>query len=388
MKRRISKVPFFRLRLGTPEKRVVSRVIESGWVTSGPTARALEEKIKKLVHARYAIAVSSATAGLHLSLKAAGIGTGDEVITSPYTMAATVEAILYTGATPVFAEIDPLTLNIDPAQVAKRISRRTEAIIPVDIAGLPCDYDALLKIARQRKVLLIEDAAHSLGAQFQSKPVGSLCDATVFSFYSTKNITTGEGGMVVTDDKLLASRVRLLSLHGMTSSGWKRYAGGGWKYDIVELGYKYNLSDLAAGLGLGQLTRFGEMQKKRELLAKRYIENLSRLGGFIETPYIDRRSRHGWHLFIIKIIPERLRITRDRFISELEKRGIGCGVHFIPIYRFSYFRKHLKLKISDFSATESAYQRVISLPFYPDLAFGEVDYVSERIAELCRKFCR
>ncbi len=191
MKRRISKVPFFRLRLGTPEKRAVSKVIESGWVTSGPTARALEEKIKKLVQARYAVAVSSATAGLHLSLKAAGIGTGDEVITSPYTMAATVEAILYTGATPVFAEIDPLTLNIDPAQVAKRISRRTEAIIPVDIAGLPCDYDALLKIARQRKVLLIEDAAHSLGAQFQSKPVGSWCDATVFSFYSTKNITTG-----------------------------------------------------------------------------------------------------------------------------------------------------------------------------------------------------
>ncbi|MEP0828309.1 MAG: DegT/DnrJ/EryC1/StrS family aminotransferase [bacterium] len=388
MKRNILKVPFFRLKLGTPEKRAVSNVIESGWVTSGPTARALEEKIKKLVQARYAVAVSSATAGLHLSLKAAGIGPGDEVITSPYTMAATVEAILYAGAIPVFAEIDPFTLNIDPAQVAKRISRRTEAIIPVDIAGLPCDYDALLKIARQRKVLLIEDAAHSLGAQFQSKPIGSLCDATVFSFYSTKNVTTGEGGMVVTDSKILASRVRLLALHGMTSAGWKRYAGGGWKYDIVELGYKYNLSDLAAGLGLGQLTRFGEMQKKRELLAKRYIENLSRLGTFIETPYIDRRSRHCWHLFIIKIIPERLRITRDRFIRELEKRGIGCGVHFIPIYRFSYFRKHLKLKISDFPATESAYQRVISLPFYPDLTFAEVDCVTEKIAEICRHFRR
>lgn len=382
------KVPFFRLRLGTPEKKAVSRVIESGWVTSGPIARALEEKIKKLVHARHAVAVSSATAGLHLSLKAAGIGAGDEVITSPYTMAATVEAILYTGATPVFADIEPLTLNIDPARVKSKITRKTKAVIPVDIAGLPCDYDAVLKIARQRKVLLIEDAAHSLGAQFKSKPVGSLCDATVFSFYSTKNITTGEGGMVVTDDKLLASRVRLLSLHGMTSSGWKRYAGGRWKYDIVELGYKYNLSDLAAGLGLGQLTRFSRMQKRRQMLADRYMKNLSAVQQFIELPSVDRRSRHGWHLFIIKICPERLRITRDRCIRELEKNGVGCGVHFIPIYRFRYFQEHLKLKISDFPLTERAYQRVISLPFYPDLSIREVDYVSERMAELCRRFSR
>ena len=294
------KVPFFRLKLSSVEEREVMKVLRSGWVTTGPAVREFEDRVKKISGARYAVAVSSCTAGLHLALEALDIGPDDEVITTPFTMAATIEAILYCGATPIFADIDPITLNIDPNQIENKISSKTRAIIPVDIAGLPCDYDRLKKLARKDNLFIIEDAAHSLGAEFRGNPVGSLVDMTAFSFYSTKNITTGEGGMVVTNQKRIADKIRRLSLHGMTSSGWKRYSGGGWKYDIIDLGYKYNLSDLAAGLGLGQLERFNAFREKREKLAERYFLGLQDLKEYVELPRVDGKLRHAWHLFIIR----------------------------------------------------------------------------------------
>jgi len=382
------RVPFFRLTIGDDERREVLKVLDSGWVTSGPAVRAFENRMRLLVHSKYAIAVSSATAGLHLALEASGIGPGDEVITSPFTMAATVEAILYTGATPIFADIDSLTLNIDVNEVERKISSRTRAIIPVDIAGLPCEYSALRRIARKSKLLLIEDAAHSFGATYKGVPIGSLTDATVFSFYSTKNITTGEGGMVITDSKKLADRIRLLSLHGMTSSGWKRYAGGSWKYDIVELGFKYNLSDLVAGLGLGQLARFKQIQKKRRLLAERYLKNLGSSKDFLELPHVDKKARHAWHLFIIKLKTDLLRISRDRFIEEMDKRGVSCGVHFIPIYHFQYFKKRLKMRALEYPNCESAFHRVVTLPFYPNLSLEEVNFVCKAVADCIKRFGR
>ncbi|MCX6826384.1 MAG: DegT/DnrJ/EryC1/StrS family aminotransferase, partial [candidate division Zixibacteria bacterium] len=323
---------------------------------------------------------------LHLVLKGLKIGKGDEVITTPFTMAATIEAILYTGARPVLIDIDPVTLNINSALIEKYISRKTKAIIAVDIAGWPCDYDNLRRIAQKCKLHLVEDAAHSLGAYYQGKPIGSIAEATVFSFYSTKNITTGEGGMVVTNSKSLADEVRLLALHGMTSSGWKRYSGGGWKYDINNLGFKYNMPDLAAGLGLGQLSRFDNLQKKRTSLAQRYLRHLEPLEDYLELPYRDTRSRHSWHLFIIKLDLCRWRISRDKLINELEKNGVGCSVHFIPIYRFSYFKKILKIQPRQFPFCESAFKRVISLPLFPDLSFREVDYVCDTLRTLTEKY--
>jgi dTDP-4-amino-4,6-dideoxygalactose transaminase len=382
------KVPFFRLKLTSLEEKETLKVLRSGWVTSGPAAKEFEEKIKEIASAPYAIAVSSCTAGLHLALMASGIGPGDEVVAAPFTMAATIEAILYCGAKPVMADIDPATLNIDPVFIEKKKTTKTKAIVAVDIAGWPCDYDAIKKIASKSDLIVIEDAAHSLGAIYRGRPIGSFADATVFSFYSTKNITTGEGGMVVCRKKKLADKIRHLSLHGMTSSGWKRYAGGGWKYDITDLGYKYNLSDLAAGLGLGQLKRFQRLFQERKRLADAYLTKIGKYNQYIIPPYCDNEARHAWHLFIIRIIPDRWKIGRDRIIEELEKMGVGCGVHFIPIYRFSYFKKKLGLKASDFPNCERAFKSVISLPFYPGLTRRELHYVCDSLERAIRKFGR
>ena len=382
------KVPFFRLKLGPAEKNSVLDVIKSGWVTTGPRVREFEQKISKLTGARYAAAVSSGTAGLFLGLKALSVGKGDEVITSAFTMVATVEAILHAGARPVLADIDPVTLNIDFRSVEKEITKKTRAIITVDIAGRPCDYGKLKKLARQNGLYLVDDAAHALGAEYRNKPVGSIADLSVFSFYPTKNITSGEGGMVVSNSKKVIEKVKHLSLHAMSSSGWKRYSGGGWKYDVTDLGYKFNLSDLSAGLALGQLKRFNTLRDKRRKLAGRYMKKLNDLSEYIELPYEDETSSHAWHLFVIKLNLSKLKITRNKFIDEMEKSGIGCGVHFIPVYHFSYYKKILTSNIRAFPNSEKSFRRVISLPFYPDLTFTELDYVCQAIRKLIQHYGR
>ncbi|MBN2227305.1 MAG: DegT/DnrJ/EryC1/StrS family aminotransferase [candidate division Zixibacteria bacterium] len=380
------KVPFFRLRLSAQEKKEVADALASGWITSGPKVSALEKGICALTGARHAVAVSSGTAGLHLALEALGITVGDQVITTPYTMIATIEAILYTGAEPVLVDIDAATLNIDPALIESKITRKTKAIVAVDIAGCPCDYRRLRAIARKYHLALIADAAHSLGADYRGQAVGTLADATVFSFYSTKNLTTGEGGMVLTGRKRLADEIRLLALHGMTSSGWKRYAGGSWKYDVVRLGYKYNLSDVSAALGLGQLRGFEKRQAKRAGLANRYNRKLADLGGLLDLPFCPDGSNHAWHLYVIRPIPERWGISRDRLIVELENRGVGCGVHFIPIHTFTHVKKILPVGRYHLPICEREAGRAISLPLYPDLTLREADYVCEVIHELAKRF--
>ncbi len=380
------KVPFFRLKLGAAEKSAVSDVIKSGWVTTGPRVKEFEQKICKLADAKYAVAVSSGTAGLFLALKALSIGKGDEVITSAYTMVATVEVILHCGAKPVLADIDPVTLNIDFNSIKEKITKKTKAIIAVDIAGWPCDYKSLKKMAKDNNLYLIDDAAHALGGKYGNKPIGSIADLSVFSFYPTKNITSGEGGMVVSNSKKTIEKIKHLSLHAMSSSGWKRYSGGSWRYDVTDLGYKFNLSDLSAGLALGQLKRSDTLQNKRIKLAARYRKNLNDITEYIELPFEDKTSTHAWHLFIIKLNLSKLKITRNQFIAEMEKRGIGCGVHFIPIYRFSYYKKSLKFNIKDFSNCEKSFKRVISLPFYIDLSYPELDYVCEAIKKLIKKY--
>jgi dTDP-4-amino-4,6-dideoxygalactose transaminase len=303
-------------------------------------------------------------------------------------MTATIEAIIHAGGKPRLVDIDPVTLNIDPVGVEGAIGRRTRVIVAVDIAGFPCDYGRLNPLAKKHKLFLLDDAAHAFGAVYKKRPVGSIADATVFSFYPTKNITTGEGGMVLSDHKRLVDKVRHLSLHAMTSSGWQRYRGGNWRYDVTALGYKFNMPDLNAALGIGQLRNFSCLQARRRQLARRYYRCLNDLKEYIELPPKAADIDPAWQLFIIKINRRRWSIGRDRLIVELEKRGVGCGVHYIPVYRFSYYRDFLKLNAKQFAHAENAHCRVISLPFYPDLHENEVDYIGEVLTGLVQKFGR
>jgi perosamine synthetase len=273
-------------------------------------------------------------------------------------------------------------MNIDPAIVEPAITKKTKAIITVDISGCPCDYDRLTQISEKYGLFLITDGAHSLGAEYNGRPIGMIADATVFSFYPTKNITTGEGGMVVSNREELTKNVRLLSLHGMTSSGWKRFKGGSWKYDVVAPGYKCNISDINAALGVAQMKRFGEIQKRRENIALRYMKSLKDIEEYIELPYYPENCTHANHLFIIKINNERCPIDRDELIEKLESTGVGCGVHFIPVYHFSYFKKIFNCRPEDFPNCETAFNSVITLPLYPDLKNNEVDYVCETLRDL------
>ena len=360
----------------------VSEAIRSGWLTTGPKVALFEARIREFVNARHAVAVNSCTAALHLSLAAAGVGPGDEVITSPYTFASTGETILYLGARPVFADVQPDTLNIDPDAVRRALRARTKAIVPVHIAGHPCDMEPLRQAARKKRIPIIEDAAHALGTTYQGRPVGSLSELTCFSFYATKNLTTGEGGMVTTNDARLADRVRRLSLHGLTRDAWKRYArGGSWRYDIVELGYKYNMTDVAAGLGLAQFQKFGAMQARRREIAQRYTRLLEGCDAF-DLPRESDASTHAWHLYILRLRPRVLTIGRDAVIEKLRSAGIGTSVHFLPLHLFSFYRKTFGYRKGSFPHAEKESARAISLPLYPGLSTEAQDRVVDALLSL------
>lgn len=390
-KTKITAVPFYRQSFGHDEFREIKDTIQSGWVTTGKKTKKLEELIATYLGSKHTIATNSCTSAMHLLLSASGIGPGDEVITTPYTFAATSEAILYTGAKPVYADIDYDTLNLTPDAVAKKIRRKTKALLPVHIAGLPADMSAFSKLARANKIKIFDDAAHALGASYRGKKIGSIGDGSAFSFYATKNLTTGEGGMVATQNKRLAEKIRLLSLHAMSKGAWKRYsAGGSWRYDISELGFKYNMSDLAASLGLAQFKKFKNFQKKRAIAANRYLANLAQIDA-IKLPVVPTSasdSVHAWHLFLMRLRLDQLKIDRDQFIEELKKYNIGTSVHFIPLFYQSYYAKRFKLNPRQFPQADRAFQEVITLPLYPDLKRAEIDYVCEAVAQICKKYRR
>jgi dTDP-4-amino-4,6-dideoxygalactose transaminase len=366
----------------------VADSIRSGWLTTGPKVHRFEERLASLVRARHAVALNSCTAALHLALKVLGVKAGDEVVTSPYTFAATGEAILYLGARPVFADIDPATLNLDPARVEKAMTRRTAALMPVHIAGLPCDMTALSAIARRRGVPVVEDAAHALGAAVRGRPIGSLSDMTCFSFYATKNLATGEGGMVTLRDRRDAETLRRLSLHGLSRDAWKRYTrSGSWRYDVVSLGYKYNLTDLAAGIGLAQLAKFRSMQSRRRRLARRYSRLLRGHEAF-DLPIEDKTSTHAWHLYIVRLRHGVLRLDRDRFMAGLAERGIGASVHFLPLHLHSFYRRTFGYERGAFPITERESARALSLPLYPGLSVEAQDRVVEALLDLAGRHRR
>ncbi|NOT33282.1 MAG: DegT/DnrJ/EryC1/StrS aminotransferase family protein [Candidatus Eisenbacteria bacterium] len=374
--------------IGEREKQLVLETLDSGWITTGRHAQTLGTRIAEMAGARHGLAVNSATGALHLALVALGVKRGDEVITSTYTFAACVNVIEHVGATPVLVDIEPDTLCLDPRAVEAAITPRTRAILSVDYAGHPADYRSLLPLAERHGLPIIEDAAHALGARLDGRPVGSWATITAFSFYATKNLTTGEGGAAVTNDPKLAEQLAILSLHGMNRDAWKRYtAAGSWYYEVTLPGYKYNLSDVLAAIGVGQLERFEEFQRIRGELVAHYHRRLSELPE-IRRPITREGVEHAWHLYPIGLELERLTIDRARFIQELRAENVGTSVHFIPIHRHPHFRDTFGFDAARFPVAEDAYERAITLPLFPRMTERDVDQVCEAVAKVVAHFRR
>ncbi len=375
------KIPLYDLKLPKRTIKEVNDVLESGWLTTGPKVQAFEKAVAAALKVRYVAAVSSATAGLQVALEALGTGQGGRVITSPFTFVASVEAILRAGGMPVFADIDPVTLNIDPDEVVRKLDPKTNCVVPVDIAGQLADYPRLVEICDQHKLPLIADASHSFGATLKRKATAQWADAAIYSCHATKNLTCGEGGLVASRHKILRESIKLASMHCMTSSAYQRRQTSTWEYDVVDLGAKANMSDVHAAIGLGQLSVFEKNQAKRVKIAARYEKNLVGLAEHLETPPVHKGHKHAWHLYIIRLHLSGLKIDRAEFINLMAEAGVGCGVHYKPLTEMSYYRQ-LGFEPKHFPNTTYIGQRVVSLPMYPELKLSDVDYVCERATDI------
>lgn len=360
--------------------------LRSRWIAKGPRTLKFEKEFAEYLGAKHAVAVNSCTAALHVALLTQDIGPGDEVITTPMTFASTASTILHCGARPVFADIDYATGCIDPAQVEKKITPRTKAVVPVHYSGQVCDLDKIYALADKYGLFVSEDAAHALWSRYKGRLIGcGLKGAASYSFYATKNLTTGDGGMLVTDRDDVAERARILVGQGMSHNAWNRYAkGGSWHYDIVEPGYKYNMFDLQAALGLVQLSRLEEMQARRLVIAKRFQEEFSKIDA-LDPPFVPEYATHCWHLYVLRIRPELLTIDRDQFIVELNERNVGTSVHFIPTHTMTAYRK-LGWKPGDFPMAEKHFQRIISLPLYPSLTDEQTEYIIAAVRDIVEKY--
>ncbi len=381
-------IPFHKPYITDDEVEQVLDTVRSGWLTMGPKTFLFEREFSQYTGAPHSVAVSSGTAALHLALRAIGLKPGDEVIVPTMTFTATAEVVCYFDALPVLADIESDTGNIDASVIERAITPRTRAVIPVHYGGQPCDMDAILDIAGRKNIYVIEDAAHCPPASYKGKPVGTIGDMTCFSFYATKPLCAGEGGMVTTGNEEWAEKIRLLRLHGISRDAWKRYAtGGSWYYEVTEAGYKYNLTDIQAALGISQLRKLGAMWEMRKRIAERYTEAFS--GSEALTPLALRPGRSSsYHLYVLGINPEAHSIDRAGFIEELGRRGIGTSVHFIPLHRHPFYRSNFGYESADFPGAERLYERIISLPIYPGLSVGETDYVIENIKDVSSKYSK
>jgi len=375
---------FSRPCLGEAEIAAVADVLRSGWITTGPVCRRFEEECGRLLDARASVALTSATAGMHVLLHALGIGPGDEVITPSLTWVSTVNLITLVGATPVFADVDRDTLMVTRETVEPLIGPRTRLIVPVHYAGAALDLDPLRSLAAERGVLLIEDAAHAIGTHYRGVPVGGTGTA-VFSLHPIKNITTGEGGVVCTEDLELAERVRRLRFHGLGADAYDRDSQGrAPQSEVIEPGFKYNLPDMNAALGVVQLQRLEEFIAKRAELAAAYQERLAEVAGVLPLALPSWPQRHAWHLFIVRVDTDRVGITRDEFMLALKERGIGTGIHFRAVHEHRYYRQGLQTPRSPLPNTEWNSQRVVSLPLFPGMTVADVDRVTRAIAQVLK----
>src|SRR5262245_35364763 len=378
-------VPFHRPSISEEDVAEVGDALRSGWLTTGPKVRQFQQDFAKALRARHALAVNSATAALHLALEAVGVSAGDEVVIPTYTFTATGEVVTYLGARPVLADCRSDTLNVDVSTIERCLSSRTKAILPVHIAGQVCDMEPILEVARARGLAVIEDAAHALPATYKGRPVGTIGDLTAFSFYATKTITTGEGGMVTTERDDYAARVKLMSLHGLSGDAWNRYAAQGrWYYEVTDFGFKYNMTDVAAALGLQQLARMSAFQRRRADIAGRYHEAF----GELDTCFVPRDvglGMHAWHLYILEVNPAALTIDRNEVIERLRSRGVGTSVHFIPLHLQPVYQRVCGYRRGQFPMAEAAFARAISLPIYPAMSDADVDHVVDAVRATLRK---
>ncbi len=378
---------FSRPLIGQEEIDEVVSAMQSGWLTTGPRTRQFEQNFCEEFSAPAALALNSCTAGLHLSLKVCGIGPGDEVITTPMTFAASVNVIEHVGATPVLVDVEPDTLNIDPAAVEQSITPRTRAIIAVHYAGHPVELDHLRALAEEHSIHLIEDAAHATGASYKGAAIGSGSNLAAFSFYATKNLTTGEGGMLTGSAEML-DQARQLSLHGMSREAWSRYsAGGKWAYDIAAPGFKYNMTDIQAAIGLHQLQRFPQMQERRRQIVETYNAAFAGDPAF-QIPVTRSCVDNAWHLYVLRLRESELTIDRKQFIEELTERRIGTSVHFIPIHLHSFYHNRYGLQPEQFPVADAAFRNMISLPLTPALSDQDVADVIEATLDVRRRFGR
>ncbi|MFM6928230.1 MAG: DegT/DnrJ/EryC1/StrS family aminotransferase [Bdellovibrio sp.] len=377
-------LPFALPDIGEEEIQEVVTALRSGWVTTGPKTKQFEADFSAYIGGGVeSISVNSATAGLHLALEALGVGPGDEVLTTSYTFTATSEVIRYLGAHPVFVDIDPTTFNIDPKKIEAKITAKTKAIIPVHFAGLACDMDPIIQIARKHGLKIVEDAAHSLPTLYKGKMIGTLeSDITVFSFYATKTITTGEGGMIVTRNADLAKRMKIMRLHGISRDAFDRYTSTkpAWFYEVIAPGFKYNLTDIASSMGIHQLKKSDRFQARREEMAGVYLRELKDIPVQLPPQATIEGSTHAWHLFVLRLTTNK--ITRDDFIIKMAEKGIGCSVHFIPLHLQPYWRDTYNLKPEDYPNALANYQNAVSLPLYTKMTAQDQARVIATVREI------
>ncbi|MHB1545639.1 MAG: DegT/DnrJ/EryC1/StrS family aminotransferase [bacterium] len=371
--------------IGQDEINEVVETLKSGWITMGAKTKKFEELFAAFLGIKYAISVNSATSGLHLALDCCGIKEGDEVILPTMTFVATAEAVEYLGAKPVLVDCDEKTFNLSVEDVKKKITPKTKAIIPVHMAGQPADILDIINIAKGTSIKIIEDAAHALPSRINNKIIGSIGDATVFSFYATKTLTTGEGGMITTDDGDIANNAQIKRLHGMDKDAWKRYDNSGsWEYDVTKLGYKYNMTDIMASIGIHQLTKVNSFRDRRAYIAQRYTDAFSKIDEII-TPFVHNDIQHSWHLYIIKLNLNVLSLTRNDFMNELKNLKVNTSVHFKPLHMFSYFKNKYDYSNADFPNASSLFDRIVSLPIYPSMTEEDINYVIDVVIQTVHK---
>ncbi len=369
--------------IGQAEIDAVVDTLKSAWITTGPKTRAFEREFAAFVGAQGALALNSCTAGLHTALATLGIGPGDEVITTPMTFCASVNVIEHVGARPVLVDVEPDTLNIDPERIAAAITPRTRAILPVHYAGHPVELDVITTLAGVRGLAVVEDAAHAIPARFKGRFIGAGPNPTAFSFYATKNLTTAEGGML-TGEPAFLERARTISLHGMNRDAWKRYdQGGSWRYDVLLPGFKYNMTDIQAAIGLCQLRRQDVFQRRRREVVARYTAAFG-ADPALEPPVVRPDVEHAWHLYVLRLRLDALRIGRDRFIEELTARNIGTSVHFIPVHLHPYYRDKYGYAPEALPVAYGNYLRLLSLPLHPGLSDRDIDDVIEAVLDVAR----
>lgn len=386
-------LPFALPDVGSEEIDAIAEVLRSGWITTGPLSKKFETEFASALGVPHAVAVNSCTAALHLALEAVGITEGDEVIVPAYTFAATAEVVRYFHAHPVLVDVRADDLNIDPDAVRRALTPRTKAIIPVHLAGLPADLPPLFELAREQGCALIEDAAHAFPAALGKKQIGQCWDervqhATCFSFYANKTMTTGEGGMVATTSAEIAERCRIMSLHGISKDAWKRFGEqGNWYYEIVAPGFKYNMTDISAAMGLAQLAKARSMAQRRYRIKQVYDQAFAG-NPHLQTPASPDGVEHAWHLYMLRLNLDTLAIDRGRFVEEMKKRNIGCSVHYIPLHCHPYYRERYGFQNEDFPVAYSEYLRGVSLPIYSRMSDADVEDVANAVIGICQQFAK